>query len=210
MEVSRRAKEDEMNAVMRRSTVSPLTELFDWFESGWPMVADWRREGGHALRIEDRLEDDRYVVRAEIPGIDPDKDVEITVSDGVLTISAERREEISEKGRSEFHYGSLIRAGLRCRRVRSRTRCWPATRTASWRSRCRSRPCRSSRARSRSPAGRPSNPLPSGVDARSACPPRLVPGRGRASHGLPVGCQPLELFPKSVVQLVDRLAHRGR
>ncbi len=73
------------------------------------MVADWRREGGHALRIEDRLEDDRYVVRAEIPGIDPDKDVEITVSDGVLTISAERREEISEKGRSEFHYGSLIR-----------------------------------------------------------------------------------------------------
>jgi HSP20 family molecular chaperone IbpA len=109
MAVSRRAKEDEMNAVMRRSTVSPLTELFDWFESGWPMVADWRREGGHALRIEDRLEDDRYVVRAEIPGIDPDKDVEITVSDGVLTISAERREEISEKGRSEFHYGSLIR-----------------------------------------------------------------------------------------------------
>ena len=109
MEVSRRPKEDEMNAVMRRSTVSPLTELFDWFESGWPMVADWRREGGHALRIEDRLEDDRYVVRAEIPGIDPDKDVEITVSDGVLTISAERREEISEKGRSEFHYGSLIR-----------------------------------------------------------------------------------------------------
>jgi len=109
MEVSRRAKEDEMNAVMRRSTVSPLTELFDWFESGWPMVADWRRDGGHALRIEDRLEDDRYVVRAEIPGIDPDKDGEITVSDGVLTISAERREEISEKGRSEFHYGSLIR-----------------------------------------------------------------------------------------------------
>jgi HSP20 family molecular chaperone IbpA len=109
MEMSHRAKEDVMNAVTRRSTVSPLTELFDWFESGWPMVADWRREGGHALRIEDRLEDDRYVVRAEIPGIDPDKDVEITVSDGVLTISAERREEISEKGRSEFHYGSLIR-----------------------------------------------------------------------------------------------------
>jgi HSP20 family molecular chaperone IbpA len=109
MEVSRRAKEDEMNAVTKRSPVSPLTELFDWFESGWPVVAEWRREGGHALRIEDRLEVDRYVVRAEIPGIDPDKDVEITVSDGVLTISAERREAISEKGRSEFHYGSLVR-----------------------------------------------------------------------------------------------------
>jgi HSP20 family molecular chaperone IbpA len=109
MEVSGRAKEDEMNAVTRRSPVSPLTELFDWFESGWPVVAEWRRDGGHALRIEDRLEDDRYLVRAEIPGIDPDKDLEITVSDGVLTIAAERREEISEKGRSEFHYGSLMR-----------------------------------------------------------------------------------------------------
>jgi HSP20 family molecular chaperone IbpA len=109
MEVSGRAKEDEMNAVTRRSPVSPLTELFDWFESGWPVVAEWRRDGGHALRIEDRLEDDRYVVRAELPGVDPAKDVEITVSDGVLTISAERQEEITDKGRSEFHYGSLMR-----------------------------------------------------------------------------------------------------
>jgi HSP20 family molecular chaperone IbpA len=109
MEVSVRVKEDEMNAVTKRSPVSPLTELFDWFESGWPTVADWRRDGGHALRIEDRLEDDHYLVRAEIPGIDPDKDVEITVSDGVLTVAAERREEVSEKGRSEFHYGSFVR-----------------------------------------------------------------------------------------------------
>lgn len=98
-----------MNAVTKRSPVSPLTELFDWFESGWPAVAEWRRDARHVLRMEDRQEEDRYVVRAEIPGIDPDKDVEITVSDGVLTIAAERREEVSEKGRSEFHYGSFVR-----------------------------------------------------------------------------------------------------
>jgi HSP20 family protein len=102
-------EEDEMNAVTKRSSVSPLTELFDWLESGWPAVAEWRREAMHVLRVEDRREDDRYVVRAEIPGIDPDKDLEITVSDGVLTIAAERREEVSEKGRSEFHYGSFLR-----------------------------------------------------------------------------------------------------
>ena len=98
-----------MNAVTKRSTASPLTELFDWFESGWPAVAEWRRDASHSLRVEDRREDDTYVVRAEIPGVDPDKDVEITVSDGVLTIAAERREQISEKGRSEFHYGSFVR-----------------------------------------------------------------------------------------------------
>jgi HSP20 family molecular chaperone IbpA len=98
-----------MNAVTKRNPVSPLSDLFDWFESGWPAVAEWRRDARHVLRMEDRLEDDRYVVRAEIPGIDPDKDVEITVADGVLTIAAERHEELSEKGRSEFHYGSFVR-----------------------------------------------------------------------------------------------------
>jgi HSP20 family molecular chaperone IbpA len=98
-----------MSAITKHSPVSPLTELFDWFESGWPAMADWRRDAANALRIEDRLEDDRYVVRAEIPGVDPDKDVQITVAEGILTISAERREEISEKGRSEFHYGSFRR-----------------------------------------------------------------------------------------------------
>lgn len=98
-----------MTAVAKRGPVLPLTDLFDWFESSWPAMAEWRRDAAHALRIEDHLEEDRYVVRAEIPGIDPDKDVEITVADGILTISAERREEVSEKGRSEFHYGSFMR-----------------------------------------------------------------------------------------------------
>ena len=98
-----------MAAVVKRGSASPLTELFDWFESGWPSMIEWRRDAANALRIEDRLEEDRYVVRAEIPGIDPEKDVKITVADGVLTIAAERREEVSEKGRSEFHYGSFLR-----------------------------------------------------------------------------------------------------
>ena len=98
-----------MSDVVKRNPMSPLTELFDWFNSGWPSIADWPHDGARALRIEDRLEQDRYVVRAEIAGVDPDKDVEITVDDGVLTISAERREEVKEKGRSEFHYGSFLR-----------------------------------------------------------------------------------------------------
>jgi HSP20 family protein len=52
-------------------------------------------------------------VRAEMPGIDPDKDVDITVSDHTLHLRAERREESKsqEKGRyrSEFRYGSFSR-----------------------------------------------------------------------------------------------------
>ena len=97
-----------MGTVARRTPTSPLSELFDWFEIGWPSTIEGRR-GSQAMRIEDRIEEDKYVLRAELPGIDPDKDVEITVADGVLSISAERREEVSEKSHSEFHYGSFLR-----------------------------------------------------------------------------------------------------
>ncbi len=61
------------------------------------------------VRVEDYLEEGNYVVRAELPGMDPEKDVEVTVDDDVLTISGERREEMREKHRREFHYGSFRR-----------------------------------------------------------------------------------------------------
>jgi HSP20 family protein len=54
------------------------------------------------------------VVRAELPGVDPDKDVDVSVSDGMLHIRAERREQSEEQSkdgyRSEFRYGSLSRS----------------------------------------------------------------------------------------------------
>ncbi|MFJ5956423.1 Hsp20/alpha crystallin family protein [Paenarthrobacter sp. NPDC092416] len=53
------------------------------------------------------------MVRAELPGIDPEKDAEITVFDGTLTIKAERqakKEQKEKEGyRSEFRYGSFVR-----------------------------------------------------------------------------------------------------
>jgi len=65
------------------------------------------------MKVEEFRDGDMLVVRAEMPGIDPDKDVEITVSDGMLHLSAERRSETKtedKKGyRSEFHYGSFDR-----------------------------------------------------------------------------------------------------
>jgi HSP20 family protein len=65
------------------------------------------------LRLEEYREDDTLVVRAELPGIDPDQDVDISVADGKLTIRAERKDETKEerKGyyRTEFQYGSFVR-----------------------------------------------------------------------------------------------------
>jgi HSP20 family molecular chaperone IbpA len=62
------------------------------------------------FRVEDYIKDNTYVVRAELPGMDPDKDIEITIEGGTLTIHAERREETKEAHRSEFRYGSFTRS----------------------------------------------------------------------------------------------------
>lgn len=72
-------------------------------------------EGHHAMmKIEEFLEGDTCVIRAEIPGIDPDKDVELNVDDGVLRLSAKREEKEESRSadgyRSEFHYGQLTRS----------------------------------------------------------------------------------------------------
>ena len=49
-------------------------------------------------------------MRAEIPGIDPAKDIDITVRDGVLTIKAVRSQKAESNGRSEFSYGAFVRS----------------------------------------------------------------------------------------------------
>jgi HSP20 family protein len=65
------------------------------------------------LRLEEYIDGDTCVIRAEMPGIDPEKDVEITVQDGVLHIEAHREEHKEEDKpggyRSEFHYGHFAR-----------------------------------------------------------------------------------------------------
>lgn len=95
--------------LMRRRPGMGLEELFNLFDGGFP--ASWKLgTGTQPIRVEDFLEKDRYVIRAELPGIDPDKDVEVSVNDGILTIVAERREETRDRKRSEFHYGSFSRS----------------------------------------------------------------------------------------------------
>jgi HSP20 family protein len=57
--------------------------------------------------------DGDLVVRAELPGIDPEKDVDITVQNGYLTMSGERRQENTSNGdsfyRTETYRGSFRR-----------------------------------------------------------------------------------------------------
>jgi HSP20 family protein len=89
-----------------RSLFPELSELF----AGFPSLAGIRPVfDTHLMRLEDEMKDGRYVVRAEMPGVDPAKDIDITVRDGQLTIKAERGEKKDFEGRSEFSYGSFTR-----------------------------------------------------------------------------------------------------
>ncbi len=86
-------------------------------ESLWPerwcRLFDFDADLGGWLRVEEFTDADTLVVRAEMPSIDPVKDVELTVSGGMLHIHATRseRSEHTTKGgyRSEFRYGTFER-----------------------------------------------------------------------------------------------------
>lgn len=97
-----------MAKLERRHPRVPFPDLSEWFEEPWAPLLPFT--AGRAFRVEDYVQEGKYVLRAELPGLDPGKDVEVSVEDGTLTIHAERHEEQEEPHRSEFRYGSLTRS----------------------------------------------------------------------------------------------------
>lgn len=92
-------------------------EFFDrFFDDRWPIPRRpfllWP-DDGEGVRLEEYKEDSTLVVRAELAGIDPVKDVTISASDGMLRIEAKKQsdEETKERDyvRREFRYGSFVR-----------------------------------------------------------------------------------------------------
>ena len=71
------------------------------------IAADW------SPAVDIHEEDDRYLLHADLPGVDPN-DIEITFNDGMLTVRGERRktEEKESGGRKviERSYGSFERS----------------------------------------------------------------------------------------------------
>ncbi|MCW0212136.1 MAG: Hsp20/alpha crystallin family protein [Pseudonocardia sp.] len=112
-----------MSTVSRRERpdVSPLgrmDKLFDeWFRSlpmRRPFGLAWDMPGEDLIRVDEYRDGDTQVIKAELPGIDPAKDVQITAADGMLRIKAERRieQDREDKGytRHEIRYGSMTRS----------------------------------------------------------------------------------------------------
>ena len=95
-------------STVTRLPSNPLAELLGWLEGDTTSSKSFGLMPH--VRIEDFTENGEYVLRAEMPGIDPEKDVQVQVDGNVLTIRGERTEEEKSKNRHEFHYGSFSRA----------------------------------------------------------------------------------------------------
>ncbi|WP_216639753.1 hypothetical protein [Mycobacterium sp. 1164966.3] len=63
-------------------------ELSPWLDGSpsWPALQT-DVSGGQLIRLEDKMNDGRYEIRAELPGIDPAKDVDVSYRDEILTVS---------------------------------------------------------------------------------------------------------------------------
>jgi HSP20 family protein len=100
-------------AIERRESGSRWPDLFTsrFFDRLWPFE-DWRGEE-EQIKVEEFMDGEQLVVRADLPGVDPDHDIEITVQDGTLRIQGQRRQETKTEERnvrrSEVRYGSFTR-----------------------------------------------------------------------------------------------------
>lgn len=88
-----------MSTTVQRNGQSLVGELMTWMGT---VVAP-------EVRVEEWTEGDRRVIRVDLPGVDPAKDIELTVDRGILRLSGERRAEEHAEHRTEIRYGSFER-----------------------------------------------------------------------------------------------------
>ena len=100
-----------------------IDRMFDEFVSGWPSAERWKQmtpfgySGGFGKALSPEVDisetDDAYEITAELPGIS-EQDIDVTLSDDTLTLSAEKKEEREEKEKnyylSERSYGRFQRS----------------------------------------------------------------------------------------------------
>ena len=67
------------------------------------------RQAGRPIRAEDYVEDGVYVIRADLPGIDPARDIDVSVRQNAVEIKAFRRDDLKRRQHAEISYGLFRR-----------------------------------------------------------------------------------------------------
>jgi HSP20 family protein len=98
---------------MRRTMDRMMERFFE--DPFFASIPAWPQRNGTAwnLAVDVAEDDDNFIVKASVPGINPE-DIEVTLTDNVLTIKGEMREENESKETNwhlrERRYGSFMRS----------------------------------------------------------------------------------------------------
>ena len=102
-----------LSLIPRRDTYMPTGDLFDRFFEDWNLPSLFSEEDTWVPAFDVSENEKEYVITAELPGIDA-KDVDVTLSEGVLSVKGEKKQEKEDKGenyhRVERRYGSFHRS----------------------------------------------------------------------------------------------------
>lgn len=103
-------------AIVKWDPLREFEDVFDrYLKSGLPRLGTQEAlsTGDWSPRVDIAETDGEFIVKAEIPEVKKE-DVHVSVSNGVMTLKGERRQEKEEKGkkfhRIERHYGSFSRS----------------------------------------------------------------------------------------------------
>jgi HSP20 family protein len=119
--IPRGREESRVSSLFRDSERDPFLSLhrevnrlfddvFRGFDGGLPTVGSASPFGGNWPSVEISDNDKEIKVTAEVPGME-EKDIEVLLDDGVLTLRGEKRSETEDKDRqfSERYYGRFER-----------------------------------------------------------------------------------------------------
>jgi HSP20 family protein len=91
----------------------PTRDIFEGLFDDWRLPAIFSEDSSWVPAFDIKENEKEYVITAELPGIDV-KDVDATLSEGVLSVKGEKKHEEEDKGegyhRVERRYGSFHRS----------------------------------------------------------------------------------------------------
>ena len=97
----------------RGALAGPRRDLFNWFFEDFTMPDLWTAEQEWLPPFDVSETENEIIVKAELPGVDV-KDIDIALTDGLLTIKGERKLEKEDKKenyhRIERQFGSFSRS----------------------------------------------------------------------------------------------------
>ena len=102
-----------LSLIPRTDRFLPSRDFFDGFFEDWSVPSLFGDDKTWIPAFDISENEKEYVVTTELPGLDP-KEIDVTFSEGMLTVKGEKKQEKEDKGenyhRIERHYGAFHRS----------------------------------------------------------------------------------------------------